>query len=718
MKTTRLFLVLLIFTMALLCLTACDFSFMGGLMTPTTAPVTTEGPTTTTDPATTTAPVTTTAPITTAPPQNPIKSVSLSSDGTKLIIKYENNVTQNLVTEISPREGYNGAAFLGFDFDTENRVLSLSFQENASLNRAEIILSGTEAAPKIFYVREMGGKLQYTEDLSSPNWIEFAPSGRVAAVGGVPILTALLNQAEYGKQENTSMGNGVIFTVKQETAATETPNSANPRFTNGAYLRFRATEWQREGYHYATDARLHGSLNMNFNFSAEYEIEADTSTDKVTGGTLFKSSGDDIAPPNLNKTAIGGNHGYSCVSTIPNSTGLTEEDIGSVWQMGSQKFVLVKVCELSSKDMNEYAWFCAFDNSSMQSGIMKYVKINQGDVLTHVSGATHTNAITATANSTRAQLNVATNHLTQRAFLDGKVEIDLTQNGVYDCEFIDFYECYDIIFVPAMLNYLMENVGYNTNESHYDDAIKESYMTMANTYRCHKNGSMVIYEDYTVNHELTMEVFSGISSYRVPTDPAYTYVPGAKPAQTPVAQSLGTGIYWPREELVDPDYPPTTYFQMTSADGAFAMNTGYYPLYGDAVAEKRLSYPLSDKSFGWSHDTLKMYPRIFYYSDGFLCEPGTTFSVIAYRAPSVKTDEDMLAVNHYWVGDEIVLSLHTQKVLDGKEITLPDYMNGMTVSVIEKSDSMTVESTVIENGKISFTTTENGYAIVQLSPAP
>ncbi len=726
MKTTRLFLVLIIFTMALLCLTACDFSFMGGLMTPTTAPVTTEEPITTTDPSTT-APVTTTVPVTTTAPieisQNPIKSVSLSNDGEKLIVKYQDKTTQNLVTTVSLREGFNGATFLGFDFDTENRVLSLSFQENASLNRAEIILSGTEAAPKIFYVREMGGKLQYTEDLVSPNWIEFAPSGRVAAVGGVPILTVLLNDVQYGKLTSESSGEGMVLTVKQETPGSEQDNAYMPGKNQGAYLRFRATEWMKEGYDLVTDARLSSSKNWAFNMLDIRELPSSISYDDVKSGTLFKHSGDDVTPLYINDTYIGGNHGYGIIAAIPNTTGLTEADIGSVWKCGTQKYVLVKICASSDTDFEKMAWFCPFDDNAMETGIFSYKAIESGSTLTHVSGASNKTSIRTSQKSVSCQFLPAINHLQQHVFLNGTVEVDLGSSAVYQADFIDFHETYDVVYLPTMLQFLMDNVSYNNNLTHFDEAIEDAYVTFDITYRFHKNGACVVYTDYTFPNAVKFGQLSGIQSYpwTSPIDGDYLYIPGTTKYNVPTLHVKDNNVTyaWNQDDLENPDVPTSSYFQLSDANGTKAMNLGYYPLYGDATPERRMELTGDPtQPFGRSASSLKLYPNLAHQaSKKGLIEAGTSISFISYRIPSVPSHEDMLAVNHYWVGEDIILSLHTQEILDGKEIALPDYMNGMTVTVIEKSNSATVETTTIINSKITLSTDDVGYAIVKLSPA-
>ena len=85
-----------------------------------------------------------------SPSQNPIKSALPAQNGNKLILAYQNGDIQSLSTEIKPRPGYNGAALLGFDLDAEKNLLSLTFRENAALNRAEILLGNAAPAPKPF----------------------------------------------------------------------------------------------------------------------------------------------------------------------------------------------------------------------------------------------------------------------------------------------------------------------------------------------------------------------------------------------------------------------------------------------------------------------------------------------------------------------------------------------------------------------------------------
>lgn len=721
MKGFRYLLLFCAMLMLLLSFTACDFSFMGGLMTPTTAPTTTTSPATTTEP-TTTAPVTTTVPVTTTAPveisQNPIKSISLLGNGDRIQFKYDNNVKQNLVVDAGVREGFNSAVLIDYDFDTETRIVSLTYQ--AALNRAEVMLGNETASPITLYLREMNGQLEYTEDLTSPNWVAFAPAKNAAAVNGVPILTALLNAVEYGKCSSDALGEGMVLTVKQEISGQEQDNLYMPGKNQGAYLRFRATEWMNEGYDLITDARRFGSKNWAFNMLDIMELSSSTSYDVVEGGVRFKHAGDDITPLHFNGTYIGGNHGYGIIAALPNTTGLTEEDIGSVWKCGTQKYVLVKVYANSDTGGEEMAWFCPFDDTSMQTGIFSQKPIASGSVLTHVSGATHTENIRATQASKYCQFLRAINHHEQHVFLNGTTEIDLDENGVYEAEFIDFHEVYDIIYLPAMLEFLMENISNNDNFTNCDESIEDAYVTFDITYRFHKNGACVVYTDYTFRKAVEFHQISGIQSYpwvfSITDD--YLYIPGTIKYNEPTkhAKADETVYTWDQTDLENPDVPTSSYFQLSDAVGTKAMNLGYYPLYGDAIPENRMELTGRTSPFGESATSLKLYPNLARQSKGALAA-GTSISFISYRIPTIPTHEDMLAVNHYWVGEDIILSLHTQEVLDGKEIALPDYMNGMTVTLIEKSESMTLGTTVIENGKIAFSTNNAGYAIVKLSPA-
>ncbi|MBQ4112903.1 MAG: hypothetical protein IJD38_08915, partial [Clostridia bacterium] len=513
----------------------------------------------------------------------------------------------------------------------------------------------------------------------------------------------------------------------------------------GSYLSFRSREW-KDGTDLATVAYYSfGGKNQNFNIHSLRDIPSDTALDdvRVDGqnafvGTEWKGASDDCTPLNMNNTYIGANHGYNCIAKIKN-TGKTEADIGSVWQNAAgQKFCLVRIenatrtVDGKSTTVNEL-WLCPFDDASMADGkFNEYCAtslIAQGDVLTHVSGATNTASITAAgANPTGdMQFYVAINAVERRVFLNGTVEIDPTVAGYREAEFVDLYESYRILYLPAVLEYLMNNAGKNTNQSHHSEDIGEAYVTVYNTYRFHKNGACVVYTDYVFEKDVSLGMVSGVQSNTfvvkktvkdeegndktVSTN--YVYLPGSKSYKTPTEHdSSDAQITISKTDLVDATTPISSYFQMTDAAGSKAFNLGYNTEYGYGIPEVRLPYLRG--SMGFYYTSLKMYPHLL---TGGSLKAGDSIDFISYRVPSEATDSDFTVINWYWVGETIYLQLHTAKAVAERAVALPDYMVGMTATVIEDSTSFTVHSATIAEGGITVSSTDAGYAIIRLTPA-
>lgn len=638
-----------------------------------------------------------------------ISTATLSFDGKLIFLDYANGATQVLDAEIPVRDGYNGAYLSNLSFDEETKLLTVTFSNTVRRNHALVILNEEMPEDITVSLRGNDGALEYQDENGEWKSLCTIDAGRM---DGTMPFASLLEVFEFGKQSEGDLGKGTVLNIAD----------GNDGTGHGVYMLFRAREWMNEGYDIVTETRLFGSFN--FNFMTKRMLEMPSSAPyETTSGSYFKDMADDIASIRLNNTYIGANHGYNIVSAIPNVTYLTEEDIGSVWQKGGQKYVLVKVTYDATYG-EELAWFCPFDDNSMNTGVFTVANIAQGEILTHVSGATVTDDIVASKNSVLLQLRTATNHLKQHVFLNGTVEIDPEKIGVYESEYIDVYETYDVIYLPAMLNFLMENVGYNTNDSTCDEAIEESYVTFITTYRFHKNGSCVIYNDYVMrNNVLVTEVPVTLCSGADFGNPQYIYLPGTIKYNVPTQQGKGnssndTSIYWNKNDLLDKNVPTSSYFHMTDADATRAMNLGFYPLYGDALPYKRFSQSGSSIPFGWINYTMKVYPQIICRSssDPLRMKDGDKISNIAYRIPSVRIDPDLTVVNWYWVGDEIILSLHTDKAIEKVYDQLPEYMNGMKIGIMEGNRDF-VSSEKIEDGKISIKSEGPAYAILKLTPA-
>ncbi len=702
MKTTRFLFLVLALAAVVLALSACDLSGMLGGGT-TTAPESTTAPTTTADPSaavTTTAPAITTAPpAVTAPPvtaaPNPIKEVKVMSSGA-LQITLTDKVKLSLGT-LTAREGYNSAS-VAHSLDKETGILTLTLTDSAARNVAADFV-GAEKSTLTVRIRENNKKLEWAPADADT----FTPFCDAKSVTGVVPLEKLAEATGFGKHTEVT-GNGVVLAV------------------DGQSLRFRAREW-KEGTDFVMDCKLGGSSNKKFNISYLAEINASTdfgsvSTSTGAGYQTFKSAGDDITPINMNGTYIGANHGYYIIAAVPNPGNvMTEEDIGSIWRVDNQQYVLVRVNAYTKEAGASLLWFCPYYDSAMQTGRFDYRKITGGSTLTHVSGATHKNDIRVSVDSVQAQFYIAVNHYKEAAFLNGTVEVDLTKKGSYTAEFVDFYEEYDIVYLPTMLQQLIDNVGWNDDTDHYSDAIEDSYVTFRNTYRYHKNGACVVFSEYEFHKDVTIGYIGGVQSQPFSESTHYVYVPGTTHLATPTLQS-NAQIDVGKNQLADPDRLVTSYFQFTDANGTKGMNLGFNPLYGTGVNDVRApliggSADAQNSNLAFYYTSYKMYPRLIANCS---LTAGTKITCVAYRLPSYVMDDDFTAINWYWVGDDIYLSLHTDKALDKTVTVLPEYMEGMTAEVIEGSTTFTVNSTVIDGG-ISVTSTDAGYAIIKLSPA-
>lgn len=695
--TTKRFFFLFFALIALgLALTSCELlpfdlfpgSDTGAATSQTTSEVTTM--TTTTMTTTTTA----AAALPSRPSEGGItRATELSSGAIRLT--YGSGVTQSLGA-LKLREGYNSAAATMVSLS--DGVLTLTLLDSAGANTAGIFLETAPSAVTL-RLRERDGYLEWA-DATEENW-QVLCAAKLGLKDTLPLV--LLAEATGVGRAEPPTGEGVVLA------------------TGGGKLRFRSREW-KDGIDLCYDAVLRNPNSNNFfNFKSMTEVASSTPLSELTGGTHWKDAGDDITGQNFNGTSIGANHGYSIIAKIPN-VGKTEDDVGSVWVSDSgQKFCLVKV-------EPSLLWMCPFDDAAMKNGnFTKYSKkaqlIKAGERLTHVDGALNTNTITAASDSigdpNQMQFWISVNQVKMRAFLNGTTEVDLEATGTYEAEFVDMHVTYKILYLPAVLEYLMDNAGKNDNESHHSEKITDWYMEIEDTYRFHKNGSLVVYSDYTVVNELYNATIRGVQSMAMSSNSQYVYVPGSTNYGVPTIQEKGTQANVYARDLEDVTKLPTTFFHMTDAIGTKTMNLGYNPEFGCARNEVRREYYGSKLESGSAHllytyTTFKLYPRLLMVNTA---TPGERFEFISYRIPSVATDEDFTVINWYWVGDTIYLQLHTTKTVGERAVALPDYMTGMNATVTEGSDSFTVHSSAITADGITVSSTGAGYAIVKLTPA-
>lgn len=469
---------------------------------------------------------------------------------------------------------------------------------------------------------------------------------------------------------------------------------------HGNDLYFRAKEWtSTEDLVWKCNKKnvKEWAGNHYFNIEAIYTCSKQCAESTVAELALWKASHDDICPLKVEDTYIGANHGFNCVDKITASNhGKTEADIGSVWQdQAQQTYCLVKVPDKDTLS------FVVFDDKNMADGKMRYGK-PEGSLI-HVRGAVHKEEVMV-ENRVGTQLWQCFNHYTA-AFLKDGVPCDISQDGVLCGESFAYVTEYDLIYVPAMLQYLMENVGYNTNDSQCSDAITESYLRVTVTYEFHGNGSVSSYHKIKCEREIDVDYIGLLQSMCVAEVP-YTYVPDTVYDQLTVHED-NTKHTFDRGNWLSDKKAPYRFYQFADKDATKGMALVYDRQYGqgdNATRRARL------KNAGWYHTSKKQYPA---FISGCALSKGEQLDGFAARMPLHKYDEDVTGVCWYWLGEDIVLLIDTHCAVD-KEISLPAYMDGRKLEVLDRTDNFVIVQEEIIGSKLQIKTDGYGYLVVKL----
>lgn len=446
--------------------------------------------------------------------------------------------------------------------------------------------------------------------------------------------------------------------------------------------------------------KVKDSNNKYFNIVNINTCPAVTADEDTTASlTQWKNAVDDISPPNVMGTYIGANHGFNCVDKITATAhGKSDADIGSVWVDATSKtYVLTHIYDANTLG------FVMFNDKNMADGKMGYGTPAVGTAFTHQSGATNTNSVTVEARES-TQLWQCFNKYSMSILVDG-VDIDEDESAIHTGDRVEILTQYNVIYVPAMLQYLMDNVGNNDGDSQHSDEIEDYYMTMYINYQFNRNGSISTYSSFYMNKDIVVGYISLVQSMAISSTP-YTYVPDTTTYQTPV---LHTGVEQKitTNDWSDKEKVPYRFYQFADDTFGKGIILTYDRSVGWGSNEKRISQ--LDYTMRYAN-TKKMYPC---FIAGGTVPNRTYFDGLAVRVPLYKYDPDITSVGWYWCSDDIILMIDAHQTVN-KDIALPDYMNNMRVEVLDKTDSCNVGQTYIFNNKLRFQCTDYGYVVLRL----
>lgn len=447
----------------------------------------------------------------------------------------------------------------------------------------------------------------------------------------------------------------------------------------------------------ALNASKNGGGNGGFNYTKYITFTTDPTDGAISTGTDFKAASDDVCPIRYNNSYRGGNHGiYPAWNLTQENHGKTVADIGSIYRSN------MDVVIISVPDANHLVVMSKYSASSRKMALG-----NPTSPLVHVSGGTHTDNIVFSR--TTIQLKPDCKNYTLNIRSDNGTE--LTGNGEIKGNYIDILESYDIQDFVAMLDYLIGNVGSNTNASYYNDSIPAE-MHVINTYRFFPKGKEVISTSYipTIANAMANYI-GGTQSMEIGTKYLIPYT-----SYNEISIMSGSSIVTLPSTWLDDEFPPNKFYQFNTDGRGFMV--GYDVTSGEGIPAKRLLN--ASVQAGWIEGSSnKMYPMALAKvnpSDGssygeVLMSSG--FSITSFRRPLYMPTDDVLSCVFDLPGSQIaeidlLASFNGQIKLDGVK-------DQGKIEVLHKDSGVTIKNSIVCDGSVWVESTGVGGCTLKIS---
>lgn len=440
-------------------------------------------------------------------------------------------------------------------------------------------------------------------------------------------------------------------------------------------------------------AGLHTSANKAFCFDS-YMVTVPKSTDyeNISSiGSYFKNVHDDITPLEFNHSYMGGGHGYYCGKkiTFDAAHGFIESNIGEMWTESSAngyQLILLKVLSTT-----EALFACPYYEQDVSRPFSNITPVSP-----MVKGSS-SKAFTAVST---VQVDPAANHVSVAVNVDG---VAVESDGVYGGNYVDVIETYDILYIPAMVEYLKSNIGSNTNDSLCNDEITEKYCSVCNVYRFTERGAMTLYQSIDFDKSVYFGFAGMVQSQGIGS---YYCIPGT--SHKFLSEQGSAEVRLKPDTWENADYPPDRFYQYADASSSKGICLGYNTEIGDGRPELRKT----TTDAGFIYTTKKVYPHLLKVDD--TVEAGYALQAVSYRVPLRSYDEDVPSVGWYYVGDDIYLLLDVQKSVN-KYITLPDKMIGRKLTPVKEFGNISVFPGFVGSNGIKVKVSDYGSGVYKLT---
>lgn len=424
-------------------------------------------------------------------------------------------------------------------------------------------------------------------------------------------------------------------------------------------------------------------------------------------------------------------HGY-VIPVVPNTVGLTTADIGALWKdqldrqynignvVGSSIYLLPVITR--GTEGNDTRGWKTPNNPVITA-------------LTHVSGGTVTTPITVASQST-TQLRPIMKHENRKFYIDGR---ELTEPGDYEGDDFTVSESqtgYD----PASIETWFPTPGA-IGMPDLTGAVEMARFTWSYNFRgaqCCVNTTIDIRrkvecQSYGATQQQT---FVDTGNYK-----AMFMIPKAanasngtvleKPFNSPSLGSTGYSFFRNATYLKDVDKPIDRLIAMlhNPNDNTYlvGMAAGLSLVSGETIPAKRnANIPIAPNandahyrlgSFSPSNNN-KFYIAAIntspFADDGYNL-PNTYFKEINYYISYFDPAANPGQLYWYKDGNSYIIYSHCQSVQSRVPLTLPDFMEGLNVEVVEQTDNAVLLTDTVQNGKlfVSYNTDDANYLVLR-----
>lgn len=447
-------------------------------------------------------------------------------------------------------------------------------------------------------------------------------------------------------------------------------------------------------------------------------------TDKTfNSGTSIHYCNDDVAPVFVNGTYIGANHGAMAVIEVTSAGhGFSTKDLGCRLTAENRNFYLAKI-----PDANRL-WL--IPENSGKDGIWKFkvFSVIKDSLTDPRSGRT-----IKLTKVTPTQLLPSCRITRQEYLIDGE---KMTFGTVATGDTFEVTEAYDIIAPDTVLEAVKRNPGKQVD---FIDKSFPAMISVENIYQFQAGGTCLVKQRYKINRAVEpARVGIGL----VQTQPLYPgktfyheyYIPKTREFEKSgrkfnfagieyFGDKMPCPIYFTASEnnIADTNNLPDRFIQFLGEKNSKGISRsigyalGYSPTYGITVPEKRVK--LTNLA-AFIYTTKKTYPMAVNIHAGKQLPAGTEFEAEAYRqyfVPEAASDNATDVYRHR-SSDADMLYADYHKPTENDAIRIPSEWNGRKITVIEKSDGMTLNSPeTIKDGVIKVSTGKgNNYLILRI----